>query len=86
MARMGNGTTLSSNINSKGDMAYLLFNNVSMTCWTAMSWPEEYLQRGIVEGIDFFVVFLTSQPVPARFRASGGRAGKKTTENSPHMP
>jgi hypothetical protein len=45
MARMGNGTRASKNINIKGDIAYLLFNSVIMTFWSATPRPEKYLER-----------------------------------------
>ena len=45
IARTGKGTRLSTSINIRGDMLYLLLSCVSMPSWVAMPGPEKYLKR-----------------------------------------
>src|SRR4026208_942959 len=45
IARTGKGTRLSTSINIRGDMLYLLLSCVSMPSWVAMPGPEKYPKR-----------------------------------------
>jgi hypothetical protein len=83
MARIGKGTRLISNINSKGDMAYLLFSSVSMTSWAAMPGPEEYLQRGIFKPLDCWQLF-GGKGFPGAIRSNLGKNRRKTDGKFPH--